>query len=177
MDLFPTDCHDLDWLLKQSIVEAVAAQPNPSMIKLNKHFIEEFGYLPDDEVIDYFIDCIKNREVTEPDEVQDPHHEFTKRVAGEPNPSVVKFSELYENEFGTPPKNNLIKYFILAVNAANENTNRKDQAAFILAEKIAYGKNPTFKKLKKKFEATYNKPTSFALIDFFITKIIKKQQQ
>ncbi len=167
---------DSEWTLKQSIINAVAEKPNPSIIRLNRNYVEEFGYLPDDSAINYFIDCIKQKKISAQKNNKNPEYQFSQKIAHDRKPSVTKFNKLFRKKFGRQPETYLLKEFLISVKATKENTRRKEQPAFILAEKIAYSDEPTYSNLKVQYELKFQKPASFALIDFFIAKIIRRQQ-
>jgi len=165
---------DHNWSIQKSMVHAIAMEPVPSMRRLNHEFMEEFGYPPDFDIIDFFIETIKNREQTFKINLQDSTLEFAYEIAKGIKPSVPEFNELFRKKFGTLPSNNVLKYFLTSVKKNHGEAKNNEQYDFSLARTIAEENDPSFGKLCQAYEDIFGKPPTFEIIDYFILNLVKK---
>jgi len=164
---------DQDWTIKRNIAETIASEPIPSVIRLQEQVVEEFGYKPDNNLIDYFIETIKVRRKKNCDKQQDSALRFACVLGIRNNISVPEFYKLFKNEFGGFPPRNILKYFLVSTTIRKKISNKKERTDFILTNKIANSFNPTFRKLYQEFEDTFNKSPSLDVIDYFILIILE----
>lgn len=159
------------WQIQISIAKSIAKEPNPSIMRLNEAIVEEFGYLPDFDLIDFFIETIKknNKQAAPPQ--QDPKIELAYSVAISPNPTVPKFCKIFRDHFHELPANDILKFFLVTVRSFQKEYNQENPPVFLIAQKVAKNKDPSFKKLCQQFEEESEKPPSFEIIDYFISQL------
>ncbi len=160
---------DQYWEIQKSIAEQIAKEQSPSVTRLNEAIVEEFGFLPEFELIEFFIESIKKNNKT-PTSALDPKQQLAYAVAMSGNPSVPKFCNLFRSNFKELPPNDILKYFLTTVRSCQLDSSDTDQQ-FFLAQKVAKSSNPCFKNLCETFEKSGNKPPSFDVIDYFISQI------
>ncbi|MFP7755943.1 hypothetical protein ACLG6S_15050 [Thermodesulfobacteriota bacterium B35] len=178
------------WDIKRSIANAIARSPKPSLLRLHNDVLEEFGYRPDLELVDYFCSIaeIPEEEVADyfcrialPSDAGGEAGEeaagkcLADRIATEPEPTILKFRTEYENRFESAPPEELLRYFLEKMQA---NTRGKAAAAATgeetdFAMRFAATEGATVLMFRKEYQRKYGREPSEELTRFFLQK---KQQ-
>ena len=97
-----------------NLAENIARGPQPTVAKLRKGFQKEFGILPSDKIVQYFLGKI--RQYAEAKELPDEEHEsrehFARTVANGSVSTVLQFRKIFEKAYGEPPAQETIEIFI-----------------------------------------------------------------
>lgn len=176
------------WDVQVSIANAAAKLPRPSLAKLHHEVLEEIGQLPGPDLIKYFIGIadIPKEEVEEylsyigksekklKKEVStSDFKQLVNKVAGDDNPTVLKFRQAFISEYNEPPSEKQIKYFLQRVQGDHRERPVKGdkQVQLDFAKKIAYGNHPTVLKLRKEYTKQFGSPPTEEITGFFLKTI------
>ena len=97
-----------------NLAKTIARGPRPTVAKLRKGFQKEFGSLPSDEIVQYFLGKIRHgaegKEL--PDEKHDSREHFARTAADGSVSTVLQFRKTFEKVYGEPPAQDIIEIFI-----------------------------------------------------------------
>lgn len=192
-----TKNQNMFWDVQVSIAKAVAAQEKPSLAKLHHDILEEIGQRPNEELIEYFLKIAKipsqekeeyfnyvgiskvpAMEITEnliKKSSTNPHIQIADNIACGDAPTVLKFRQVYSEEYGEPPSMKLIEYFLKktqdVLRAKAEGGKVPSKIAFV--EEVAAIPNSTVLKFRKSFEEQFGVLPTAELIEHFLKKLQK----
>ncbi len=183
------------WDIKRSMANAIAHSPQPSLLRLHNEVLEEFGYRPDLELVDYFCSIaeIAEEEIADyfrrialPTGEQagpggkvpagrESGREMAERIAAEEEPTILRFRTEYEDRFGSAPPEDLLRYFLQkmqekARGRAKEKMPLRDTE---FAAAIAARAGATVLRFRQEYQQQYGREPSEELTRFFL---LKKQQ-
>jgi hypothetical protein len=93
--------------------ESIALGPHPTVLKLRTDFSKQFGTLPSEDVIKYFLDRMHNApQQTNTTQESDAKINFAKTVANGLISTVLQFRNAYEKVYSEEPSNEIIDVFI-----------------------------------------------------------------
>ncbi len=182
--------HDSYWDIKQSIANAIARSPKPSLFRLHNEVLEEFGYRPELELVDYFctIAEISDKEIADyfrtialpngeqagPQE-KETGRAMADRIAAGPEPTILKFRAEHESRFGCAPPEDLLRYFLQKIEevSAREAPVQVTREEREFAAEIAAEAGATVLRFLQRYRKKYGKEPPERLTRFFL---LKKQQ-
>ncbi len=165
------------WEIKVSIAKAIAAEREPSVEKLRRDIMEEFGYPPEPELIDVFMKLTggsAKRVVTDP---EDEKRRLAETVALQSAPSVLKFRTEYQKRFTGDPPNELTGYFLKKIQEKGRIRKREgsDVAKFDFVKDKA-GESLSILQFRNVFKDTFHEDPSSELLSCFLKKISKAEK-
>ncbi len=178
------------WDIKRSIANAIARSPQPSLLRLHHEVLEEFGYRPDLELVDYFCSIaeVEEEEIADyfrkialPTGKENGQEEkesgigLAERIAAGPEPTILKFRTEYENRFDSEPPEELLRYFLQKMQgkARNDTQGGRSREDTEFATAIAAQPGATVLRFRQEYQRKYGKEPSEKLTRFFL---LKKQQ-
>ncbi len=106
------------------LAEAVAGTTHPTVGKLRNAFQEQFGTLPSNGIVQYFLEKIRQYSQIKklPDEEYESKVNFAKTVAGGLVSTILQFRKTFEKAYGEPPAQEITEIFIRHLPRKNEKT-------------------------------------------------------
>ncbi len=176
------------WDVQVSIANAAAKLPQPSLAKLHHEVLEEIGQPPGPDLINYFIGIAdlpdeeveeylsyigKSKEKLKRKESKTDFEMLADKIAGDANPTVLKFRQAFIEEYNKPPSEKLTKYFLQKVQGDRRERpkNNDKQVQLDFAKKIAYGSHPTVLTLRKEYTQQFGSPPTDEITGYFLKVI------
>ncbi len=175
------------WDIKRSIANAIARSKRPSLLRLHNEILEEFGYRPDLELVDYFCSiaevdeeeiadyfCRIARPVTgeNSDREEVNGRGLADRIADGPEPTVLRFRTEYENRFNVAPSEDLLRYFLrrMQETGGGATPGEAHGSEAVFAAGIAGQQGATVLKFRQEYLRKYGKEPPETLTRFFLRK-------
>ncbi len=168
--------------IKRSIARSIAASPSPTLDRLQEEILDEFGHMPDQELVSYFKELLAEREKADASKRKDIHQQFADEIARGPRPTVLSFREAFNRKFGESPSEELTRYFLGAIRGNMRNIRQRkeespvDQAKIEFTRTVANGLVKTVLQFHKAFERAFDEPPQAELIEFFIKNLAKNKR-
>ncbi len=106
------------------LAEAIAGTTHPTVGKLRNAFQEQFGTLPSSEIVQYFLEKMRQYSQAKklPDEEYESKVNFAKTVAGGLVSTILQFRITFEKAYGEPPDREITEIFIRHLPRKKEKT-------------------------------------------------------
>ncbi len=162
------------WEIKVSIAKAIADEREPSVDKLRRDIMEEFGYPPEPELIDVFMKLTAGSRKNAASNPVDEKRQLAETVAREPSPSVLKFRTEYQKVFKSDPPNELTGYFLKEIQEIGRNRKQEGskEAKFDFVKKKA-AESLSILQFRTAFKDTFHEDPSSELLSFFLKSTSK----
>ena len=111
----------------QLLAEQIAREKGASVLWYRQAFKERFGHLPSEGQIGFFLKAMQkatsrgaDTSATTDNGKAEDGHALAKRVATQPDATVLRFREAHLREFGIAPSPELTQYFLDKIKASRE---------------------------------------------------------
>jgi len=107
----------------QELAEQVARERGASVLWYRQAFQERFGHPPAESQIAFFLKAvqeIQSRGAGASGIPAEDGHTLAKRVASQPDATVLRFREAHQQQFGSPPSAELTQYFLDKIKQSRE---------------------------------------------------------
>lgn len=178
------------WDIQVSIANASAKSPHPSLMEMHHEIIEEMGHAPGLDLVDYFVGIAKissqevdtyfsyiGRNKQKPDtktNIKPSPKQFTEKIATHDNPTILKFRQSFIQEYGEPPPDRIIEYFLQQIQIHKQKRQpikHEKQGFFDFAEKMASSNNPTVLKFRDEYNKQFGGYPANETITYFLKQI------
>ncbi len=160
------------WEIKVSIARAVALEAEPTVDRLRNDIMEEFGYPPEPELIDFFVNLIGESNGGAAFASEAEKRLMAEEAAREPGASVLKFRTEFKKRFKDDPPHELTGYFLKKIQDHGRSRKQgvEDEAKFDFAREKA-GESYTVLQFRAVFKETFYEDPSSELLSFFLKNI------
>lgn len=163
------------WDIKLSIAKSIANDPNPSTQKLQQDIIEEFGYPPEPELIDFFLKLTSRKIQGKKDQSENEKRRLAETMAQESAPSVLKFRREFHRKYALNPPNELTSYFLQKLQdyAKTRQLKEQKQGQLDFTRTKAQESSCTILQFRAAFQETFGEEPSNELLAFFLKNMAR----
>lgn len=169
------------------LAEQIAAEPGASVLRYRTAFAERFGKAPTEKQIGFFLKAVQGaprEQVQSGAASQEDGHALARRIAMQPGTTVLRFRELYQQQFGMPPSSELTQYFLERLRLGKEQVSEffdEDDGEGLasqleFARTVAGGKISTILQFRQAFEKAYGGPPSAEVTEEFLQQLSRKKE-
>jgi hypothetical protein len=166
--------------IKKQLADSIACAENPTVLKFRRTFAEQFGALPSEKLTQYFLGKIRNASGAQKNKKDNDQgvFNFADKFATSLNPTVLRFREEFIDQYGMPPTDEVIKYFLEKIRIKREPRVEEEEhmCRINFAATVANGLIPTVLQFRKTYESIYGESPSTEIIGVFIAHLPSKGQ-
>lgn len=160
------------------LIDTLLQQGNPSVVTFRQAYLKQHGTDPSEQETRNFLERVQKRgrqQVAQPNKQQ--YFQFAESIARGAHPTVLKLRTDFSKKFGSPPPDEVIKYFLdriqNGVPEPKSNVQESD-AKVNFAKTVANGLISTVLQFRNAYEKVYGEAPSNEIIDVFIKNLSKK---
>ena len=171
----------------QQLAGAIAREPGATVLKYRQAFTQRFGHPPSEKQIGFFLKAVQDgsRDAADTGMVKEDGYALADRVAMQPGATVLRFRELYQQQFGIAPTSELTQYFLERMRSGKEQAREmldEDDGEGLasqleFARTVAGGLITTILQFRQAFEKAYGQAPSAEVTEEFLQHLSRKKEE